>query len=123
MFWEKRLSEPEPVGLAWASVLAFLRIGTNPRAFENPMTVDEACTHIAAWLRRPLVQMLEPTSRHWEILHRLLVGSQAPANLVPDADLAALAVEHGATLCSTDRDFSRFEDVSWHNPLAGSAGG
>lgn len=119
-FWEARLSEPEPVGLAWATVLAFLRIGTNPRVFERPMTMEEACQHVSAWLQRPMVRLLQPTQRHWEVLRRLLAGSQASGNLVADAHLAATAVEHGAMLCSTDQDFSRFEGLSWKNPLGPS---
>ncbi|MFN7976216.1 MAG: type II toxin-antitoxin system VapC family toxin [Acidobacteriota bacterium] len=117
-FWESCLSEPRPVRLAWQTVVAFLRIGTNPRALRSPMGLDEACHHVGTWLERPMVDLLEPTPRHWRIFERLLRRSQAVANLVSDAHLAALAIEHGATLCSTDRDFSRFEGLTWQDPLA-----
>jgi toxin-antitoxin system PIN domain toxin len=117
LFWERSLSEPDPVRLAWSTILAFLRIGTNPRALAQPMTIEEACAHVSSWLERPMVDLLEPTSRHWDMLGRLLVTSQSTANLVSDAHLAALAIEHGATLCTTDRDFARFEGLSWRNPL------
>ncbi len=116
-FWESSLSTPQPVGLAWSTILAFLRIGTNPRVFEHPMTIAEACGHVSGWLERPMLQIIDPTSRHWEVLQRLLVHFQAPANLVPDAHLAALAIEHGATLYSADQGFARFGDLSWRNPL------
>ncbi len=117
-FWERRLSAPETVGIAWPTIVAFLRIGTNPRVFARPMDLKEACGHVSEWLERPMVRILDPTPAHWEVLGRLLVGAQAGANLVPDAHLAALAVEHGATLCSSDQDFSRFKGLAWQNPLA-----
>jgi toxin-antitoxin system PIN domain toxin len=116
-WWQRCLSEPEPVRLAWATILAFLRIGTNPRALRWPMTIEEATEHVATWLERPMVAVLEPTERHLLLLRRLLVQGQATANLVADAHLAALAMEHGATLCSTDADFSRFRGLAWTNPL------
>ncbi len=117
-WWEGRLSDSPPVGLAWATVLAFLRISTHPRLLAAPFTIDEARDHVQSWFDQPQVTVLEPTERHWEILGRLLVAGQASGNLVPDAHLAALAVEHGATLCSTDGDFSRFAAVVWDNPIS-----
>jgi len=117
LWWEARLSEPEPVRLAWATILAFVRIGTNPRALRAPLTIEEACGHVTTWLERPMVDLLEPTGRHLELLRRLLVQGQATANLVADAHLAALAIEHGATLCSSDEDFSRFRGLTWTNPI------
>ena len=117
-WWAERLNEPRPVRLAWTTILAFLRIATHPRVFVEPLAVDEAVAHIESWLVRPMVAVLEPGEQHWQILARLLKESQAHGNLVADAHLAAMAIEHGATLCSTDRDFSRFPDLSWQNPLA-----
>ncbi|MBN1946688.1 MAG: type II toxin-antitoxin system VapC family toxin [Bradymonadales bacterium] len=116
-WWERCLSGDRLVRLSWLTVLAFLRIATHPRVFMEPMTVEEAVEHIRSWLARPIVGMLEPTARHWEILEQCLQNSQASGNLVMDAHLAALAIEHGAILCSTDRDFSRFADLTWKNPL------
>jgi len=117
VWWEARLSEPEPVRLAWLTVVAFVRIGTHPRVFAAPLSLGEAREHVTAWLGRPMVGLLHPTARHWGIFARMLEQAQATGNLVTDAHLAALAVEHGATLCSSDQDFSRFDGLSWRNPL------
>ncbi len=117
-WWEDRLSRPEPVWIAWATVVAFVRIGTHVRVFTHPLTVAEACAVVASWLDRPMVSVLEPGPRHWEILRDLLVESQASGNLVTDAHLAALAIEHGMVLMSTDRDFARFPGLAWQDPLA-----
>ena len=118
---EATLTGPEPVRLAWTTILAFLRVGTNPRAFEHPLTVDEAVEIASAWLESPPVTIAEPTERHWDILARLLSVASVRGPLVMDAHLAALALEHGATLCTTDRDFARFPDVRLRNPLADTA--
>jgi uncharacterized protein len=117
-WWEDRLSEDRPVRLAWTTLLAFLRISTHPRLLQAPFSLPEATGHVAAWLCRPMVDVLHPTARHWEILRGLVERGQAGGNLVPDAHLAALAVEHGATLCTTDRDFARFDGLALVNPLA-----
>jgi toxin-antitoxin system PIN domain toxin len=111
------LTGPEPVRLAWTTILAFLRIGTNPRAFERPLTVREAVEIASAWLASPTVAIAEPTERHWEILARVLAVAAARGPLVMDAHLATLAIEHGATLCTTDRDFARFPGLRLLNPL------
>ena len=116
-WWEGRLSSPEPIRLAWSTITAFVRIGTHPRVFDNPLALNEACEHVASWLERPMVGVLEPGPRHWDIFRRLLVAAQASGNLVTDAHLAALAVEHGAELRSTDMDFARFKELSWEDPL------
>jgi len=115
---EKTLSAPVPVRLAWVTVLAFLRIGTNRRVFESPLSVSEAVSAVSAWLGQPTVAILEPTEHHWEVLSRLLPSAQAQGPLVMDAHLAALAIEHGATLHTTDRDFARFQGLKAVNPLA-----
>jgi toxin-antitoxin system PIN domain toxin len=114
---EKIFSGPESVGLAWVTLLAFLRIGTSPRVVENPLSVNEAATIIAEWLKRPMVTLLNPGERHWEILRRLVDKGQARGNLIMDAHLAALAIEHGATLATCDRDFARFPGLKFSNPL------
>jgi toxin-antitoxin system PIN domain toxin len=111
------LSSGEPIGLSWVSLLAFLRITTGPRSFIDPMSLDEAGGIVTAWLAHPGVTVLQPTERHWTILSRLLVDGQARGPLVMDAHLAALAIEHGATLCTTDRDFTRFKGLRLLNPL------
>jgi toxin-antitoxin system PIN domain toxin len=111
------LSGPEEVRLAWVTILAFLRIGTNPRAFEQPLSIQEAVAHATDLLAQPSVTVIEPAERHWRILSELLPAAQAKANLVMDAHLAALAIENGATLCTTDRDFTRFHGLKLRYPL------
>ena len=106
------------VGLPWASVLAFLRIVTNPRIFERPEPVAEAWGQVMAWLDCDTAWIPEPTEHHLEVLGRLIAVPGVHGNLVPDAHLAALAIEHGVTLCSTDGDFARFSGLRWMNPLA-----
>ena len=114
---EDRLNGRPRVALPWASLLAFLRIATNARVFPRPLPIADAWRRVSEWLEAPVVWTPTETERHGEILGDLLVGSAAGDNLVPDAHLAALAIEHGLTLCSTDRDFSRFRGLRWENPL------
>ena len=114
---DRHLNGPIPVGLPWASLLAFLRVVTNPRVFGRPETIVEAWKQVRAWLECDPVWIPEPTERHVDLLGELLLQSGAHANLVPDAHLAALALEHGLTLCSTDSDFSKFQKLKWLNPL------
>jgi len=114
---ESVLSGVEPVRFAWVSLWAFLRISTNPRVFERPLLPSEAAAAVSSWLARRVVAVVEPEERHWEILQGLLRGEQVKGPLVMDAALAALALEHGATLHTTDGDFSRFAGLRWRNPL------
>lgn len=114
---EEMLSRPEPVRLAWSSILAFLRITTHQRIFAQPFSLEEAQEIVDSWLAQPQVEILTPGPRHWSILRELLTNAQARGPLVMDTHLAALAVEYGASLCSTDRDFARFERLRWENPL------
>jgi toxin-antitoxin system PIN domain toxin len=116
---ETAFSGPDPVGLAWMTVQAFLRIGTNPRAFEHPLSIDEASAIVSEWLALPAVALVEPGEQYWEILRKLLCEGQVAGPLVSDAALAALALDHGAALCTTDRDFTRFPGLRLVNPLAG----
>jgi toxin-antitoxin system PIN domain toxin len=111
------LAGDEPVGLAWSTMLAFLRIGTNPRVFERPYSIEEAARIVTSWLEHPAVVVLRPGERFWSILRELLVEGKASAAVVTDAALAALSLEHGAVLCSTDRDFRRFATLKLLNPL------
>jgi hypothetical protein len=106
------------VRFAWLTVWAFLRIATNPRVFDQPLTIDEAVDIVGSWFEQPTVGVLEPGERHWELLQRLTDRGQATGQLVMDAALAAVAIEHGATLYTTDRDFARFPGLTWVNPLA-----
>lgn len=117
---ESTLSGAELVRFAWLTLWAFLRISTNPRAFERPLTTSEAEAAVAAWLSQPQVGILEPGDRHWDILQGLMRKGQAVGPLIMDAVLASIAIEHGATLHTTDRDFSRFSGLKWTNPLVPS---
>jgi uncharacterized protein len=115
---DRQLNEVPRVGLPWASLLAFLRVVTNPRVFERPETIADAWRQVTAWLAWDSVWVPEPTERHSDVLGELLALPGVHANLVPDAHLAALAMEHGLALCSTDGDFARFAGLRWLNPLA-----
>lgn len=90
---EKRLSGPDPVGLAWVPIVAFIRLTTNPKVFVSPLSLEEATAALLSWLHRPNVVLLHPTGRHWEIFRRLLIQGRASGPLATDAHLAALAVE------------------------------
>lgn len=104
------------VGLPWPSLLGFLRIVTNPRVYEPAAGLKEAWRQINEWLEAPQAWIPLPTERHADVLGVLLAG-ETRFDLVPDIHLAALAIEHGLTLCSTDGDFARFDGLSWENPL------
>lgn len=115
---EEVLSGPERVGISWITLLAFLRITTNPRIVQNPFSPMEALGLIQKWLSVPHVELIQPGDRHVDILARMLFSSGARGPLVMDAHLAALAIEHQATLCTTDRDFGQFPGLRLHYPLA-----
>jgi toxin-antitoxin system PIN domain toxin len=117
-WWDDALSGTELVGLAWAALLGFIRITTNRAVLENPWSVDEALERVESWLAQPNVRVVHPTERHAGLLAGFLRGAGTAGNLTTDAHLAALAVEHGGTLCSTDTDFGRFPGLRWRNPLA-----
>jgi hypothetical protein len=112
-----RLSGTGRVGLPWPSLLGFLRIVTNPRVFERPEPMARAWHQVQAWLEPEVAWIPQPTEQHRVVLGKLVTTSGTQANLVPDAHLAALAIEHGLLLCSTDGDFGRFADLRWQNPL------
>lgn len=114
---DSELNGNSRVGLPWHSLLAFLRIVTNPRIFQKPQTMTDAWQQVEAWLDCDPAWIPEPTDRHRSVLGSLLSGSGMQANLVPDAHLASLAIEHGLILCSTDGDFGRFQNLRWQNPL------
>lgn len=115
---DQRLNDDMPLGLPWASLLAFVRLVSNPRIFERPVSVHTAWRQVEAWLACRPVWIPQPTDRHAAILGRLLAGSGMRASHVPDAHLAALALEHGIAVASVDADFSRFEGLHVENPLA-----
>jgi toxin-antitoxin system PIN domain toxin len=113
-----RLNGDRRVGLPWESLAAFLRIATHPRATDHPIEPEAAIRHLRAWLAADVAWTPTPTDRHAAALSELVVRYQLRGNLVPDAHLAALAIEHGLTVCSADTDFARFQEVRWVNPLA-----
>lgn len=116
---EFALSVPDPVALPWVSLTAFVRIATNRRLFEIPLPPADAIAEVQGWLARPNVWTPEPVPRFSDLFAELIDATQASANLVSDAWLAALALEHGLTVFSSDADFGRFPRVSWSNSLVG----
>jgi hypothetical protein len=116
---DAQLSGTARVGLPWQSLLAFVRLVSNPRVFERPDPLATAWGQVEEWLDCDPVWVPIPTDRHREILAPLLRQAAQRPNLVPDAHLAALAIEHGLLLASTDGDFARFPGLRWQNPLAG----
>jgi uncharacterized protein len=116
--WLQDLSESaESIGFSLPTLWAFVRITTDRRLSSHPRTPTGAFERVREWLSQPYVRVVDPGPRHLEILERLVIDFQAHGPRVSDAVLAALAIEHGATLASTDRDFSRFPSLRWVNPL------
>ena len=115
----EQLNGARRVGFPWHVLTAFLRIGTNPRAAEHPLSPEEAWLHVDAWLATDVAWIPAPTERHADVLRSLVLSYQLRGNLVSDAHLAALAVEHGLKVCSADTDFARFQEIEWENPLSG----
>jgi toxin-antitoxin system PIN domain toxin len=113
-----RLNGSRRVGFPWQSLVAFLRISTHPRAFEKPLDAVTAWARVADWLAAPTAWIPQPGPKHAKLFGELAMRYDARGNLVPDAQLAALALEHGLTVCSTDTDFARFTEINWENPLA-----
>lgn len=114
---EKTFSSDEPVGLPWQTAAAFLRVVTNPKLGSDRFTIEEAVSVVEQWLEQPNVRLLAPGDRHWPILRSALVDGQARGPLVTDAQLAALTIEYGGVLHTTDRGFARFPLLRWKNPL------
>lgn len=117
-WWDAQLSGSDPVGLCWPVLNAFIRIGTNPRLHQRPLTLKEAIERVQSWLDQPCVRLLQPTDQHWSIFQQMLKSGNAVGNLVSDAHLAALALEHNCVFHSTDADFSRFRGLKWKNPVS-----
>jgi uncharacterized protein len=114
---EATLSGSETVALAWTVLLGFVRLSTQPALFKRPLEVEEALDLLDGWLDQPCVTVVHPTDRHSAVLRELLVALGSAGNLTTDAHLAALAIEHGALLCSCDTDFARFSGLRWTDPL------
>jgi toxin-antitoxin system PIN domain toxin len=116
-WWDAQLSGSSPVCLCWTVISVFIRIASNSRVFENPLSVAQTIKRVQSWLDQPCVRLIEPTDRHWPVFQLMLTEGQALGNLVMDAHFAALAVQHGCELMSTDMDFARFPRLKWANPL------
>jgi uncharacterized protein len=114
----EQLNGPRRVGLPWQSLAAFLRISTHPRAFQRPLAPATAWERITDWLSAPVAWIPQPGPEYARTLGNLITTYEIRGNLATDAQLAALAIEHGVALCSTDTDFARFPEVSWTNPLS-----
>ena len=115
---DHQLNTQPRVGLPWPSLLAFVRLISHPRIFERPVPIPTAWTQVERWLSVSSVWIPTPTEQHAAILGPLLKTAVSRANHVPDAHLAALAMEHGLMLCSSDRGFARYPGLRWENPLA-----
>ncbi len=118
---EEELSSGRPIALALVTLLAFVRIASDRRVFTHPVAPADACSLIEDWLALPNVRLLQPGPRTWTILSELCESGQARGAMVMDAHLAALAVEHGASIASADRDFTRFPGIELLNPTADGA--
>ena len=117
---ERVLSGADPVGLTWIVILAFIRITTRAGIMRRPLPLGAALGYVQSWLQQPCVEVIVPGAQHWPILCRLLEATGTAGNLTSDAHIAALALERGAAVCSTDHDFARFPGTRHVNPLATS---
>lgn len=117
-WWDEQLSGSDSVALCWPVLTAFIRIGTNARLHKRPLMLKEAIERVQSWLDQSCVRLIHATDQHWELFQQMLRAGNATANLVADAHLAALAVEHNCVLHSTDPDFARFRGLKWKNPIA-----
>ena len=116
---EEALSGSAPVAFCWPTILAFIRIATNAKAMMRPMATTDARQIVASWLEQPISTIVLPTERHWTLFSGLLTSGQVSGPLVSDAHIAALTIEHGATLVTNDRDFTRFPGLRVEYPLMG----
>ncbi len=117
VWWEGCLNGTEGIALPWVVILGFVRITTQPRIFPKPLSPTAAAERVQEWLDQPHVFVLNPATNHFRTLSSLLIAIELGGNLTTDAHLAALAIETGYTLNSTDTDFARFPGLKWVNPL------
>jgi uncharacterized protein len=117
-WWEAALSGEEPIGLTWTTLIAFLRLSTQPRVFSRPLSVLDAVSYVDEWLAQPVVKLVAESAEHWRHLKVILDQLGTAGNLTNDAHLASTAVALGATVVSCDGDFSRFRQLRWENPLS-----
>jgi toxin-antitoxin system PIN domain toxin len=116
-WWQSCLTGDEPVGLAHVVMFGFMRVSTSPRAFHRPLAASEAAGHVRSWLEEPVVQVLVPGPAHAGHVLNLLGQLGTAGNLVTDAQIAALAIEHDAVVHTSDADFTRFPGLRWQNPI------
>jgi toxin-antitoxin system PIN domain toxin len=117
-WWTAALRGDEPLALSWTVINGFLRVVTNPKALEFPLSAEEALERVDAWLSHPTVCLIQETDNHWAVLQQLIQEADITGKRVTDAHLAALAISRGAELVSCDRDFARFRQLRWENPAA-----
>jgi toxin-antitoxin system PIN domain toxin len=117
LWWQSAISGPELIGLPWQTIHGFLRISTDTRISGNQVSMESSLALVEQWMNLPNVRVLTPGERHWSILRRMLLEGQAKGPMVTDAQLAALTIEYGGVLYTTDRDFARFPGLRWVNPL------
>jgi toxin-antitoxin system PIN domain toxin len=115
---EELLSGSGAIGLPLHAVTAFMRVVTNPRLPGERLTLEEALQIVDRWIEQPNVRLLTPGDGHWSLLRQMIIDGQARGPLITDAQLAALSIEYGGELQTTDRDFARFPGLRWINPLA-----
>ena len=116
-WWEDRLNGSQMIGLSWVAVLGFIRLLTNPRIYQNPYSPEEILGVVEAWLEQPHVRFIHPSEGHFKLLSSLITEMGTAGNLTTDAHLAALAMERGIILQTTDADFTRFSGLKWQNPI------
>jgi uncharacterized protein len=117
-WWLEVLGGDQPVGLCWATVTGFVRIVSHPAIQTNPVSVEDALAMVDTWIEHPNVHWLHPGGRHYDLFRSLLIAAGVGGNLVTDAHLAALAIEHQCELHSNDADFAAFSGLRWLNPIA-----
>lgn len=115
---EQQFASGHPVAMPWAALLGFVRICSNRGILQNPVSIPECWAQVVEWLELKSTWIPAPSPNHRRVMGKLLGKVGNKSDLIPDAHLAALAIEHDLTLCSADQDFRRFQEVRWHNPLA-----
>jgi hypothetical protein len=116
-WWEDQLNGSQMIGLSWVVLLGFIRLLTNPRIYRNPYSPPEILAIIKTWLEQPQVKIIHPSEHHFHRLASLIEQGGTAGNLTTDAHLAALAIERGLILQTTDADFARFPGLKWNNPI------
>jgi toxin-antitoxin system PIN domain toxin len=116
-WWDALMNGPETVALCWPTLNGFLRIVTHPKIATNPLSPADAAAKVSTWVAHSKVWIVNPGPSHWQEYEKLILATSATGNLLMDAHLAALAIEHGCELASCDTDFAKFPGLRWINPL------